>query len=119
MRRPDPASASLALVPSRDDVLGGAGGLLAWFPGPGGRLRLGADRGALLGLPGAESEVVLEADAEGLVLVHAVVGAAPVEHRLEFPLRQPVELRLLLRGPEAPATSICFLPPSERVGASG
>lgn len=119
VRRPDPASASLALVPARDDVLGGAGGLLVWFPGPGGRLRLGADRGALLGLPGAESEVVLEADADGLVLIHAAPDAEPVEHRFDLPLRVPAELRLPLRGPEAAATAICFLPPTERVGVSG
>ncbi len=125
VRRPDPASASLLLCAERDEVLGGAGGVLAWFPGPGGRIRLGPDRQALLGLAGAQDEVLLEACDGGLLLVRggAVPAAAaeesasggqadePTEAWIPLPLEQVHEVRLRLRG-DAPATSLCFLPPA-------
>lgn len=120
VRRPDPASASLVLCAERDEVLGGAGGVLAWFPGPGGRIRLGPDQQALLGLPGAQDEVLLEASSAGLFLAGggALRGQAPLggdgeltEAWIPLPLVEVHEVRLRLRG-EAPATSLCFLPPT-------
>jgi len=122
VRRPDPASASLLLCAERDEVLGGAGGVLAWFPGPGGRIRLGPDRQALLGLAGAQDEVLLEACDGGLLLVRGGAAAGekpagggqadePTEAWIPLPLEQVHEVRLRLRG-DAPATSLCFLPPA-------
>ena len=122
VRRPDPASASLVLCAERDEVLGGAGGVLAWFPGPGGRIRLGPDQQALLGLPGAQDEVLLEASSAGLFLAGSGAlpgraapagegGTEPTEAWIPLPLVEVHEVRLRLRG-EAAATSFCFLPPT-------
>lgn len=110
VRAPDPASASLVLVPEGDHLLGGAGGLLAWFPGPGGQVRIGGDAQALLPLPGAQAEVLLEATSDRLDLA-TLDGEQVSSQQVGLPLTGDLVVELpLVKG--ARPTALCLLQPS-------
>lgn len=113
VRRNDPASASLRLEPVEPTAVSGAGGLLLWYPGPGGSIRVGGDVQALIGLPGTVHPVLLEAQADCILLVCEggfLRAERPGEEQVvPLPIQKPVEILARTR-PGEPPVAICFLP---------
>lgn len=111
--RNDPASASLRLEPRDPTEVSGAGGLLLWYPGPGGSLRVGGDVQALIGLPGTVHPVLLEGQSDCLLLVceggFSRTEGDSTEQVVALPIREPIEILARTR-PNAAPVAICFLP---------
>lgn len=113
VKRNDPASASLRLEPLEPTEVAGAGGLLLWFPGPGGSLRIGGDVQALIGIPGTIHPVLCEAG-EGCLLLVCEGGflgeeGSATERVIPLPIVKPTEVLARTCPGQAPV-AICFLP---------
>lgn len=113
VRRNDPASASVRLEPQDPAEVAGAGGLLLWYPGPGGIVRIGGDVDALIGISGTVHPVLCEGQEDSLLLVceggFLRAGDDSRQYVVSLPIEEPIEILARTRPGEAPV-AICFLP---------